>query len=110
MMLPYFKNYLGAKLSEDDYQNIPHPYVEMYTHVTLKTVQLGTTFSTVLFGPLIALARKDTRNMAGLVQRVNRASKIGIGIGLVVGTYIIYIQYYISIVIFPFLYDCLKTI
>ena len=85
MKYPYFQNYFGAELTEDEYQDVKYPYVEMYTHVTLKTVQAGTLFGTLLFGPLIALARKNTRNMKGLIEKIGKAGKVGAGIGLVTG-------------------------
>jgi len=93
MKYPYFQNYFGAELTEDEYQDVKHPYVEMYTHVTLKTVQAGTLFGTLLFGPLIALARKDTRNMKGLVAKVGKAGKVGAGIGLVTGPAMTYSKF-----------------
>ena len=46
------------QLSEEDYQNISNASAEMYSHVTIKTVQMGTTLGTLFFGPLIALSRK----------------------------------------------------
>lgn len=85
MKFPYFQNYAGVQLTEEEYQDIEHPYMEMYTHVTLKTVQSGTLLGTVLFGPLLALVKKDTRNMKGLVTKISKAGSVGAGIGLFVG-------------------------
>lgn len=85
MYLPYFQNYIGVELTEEEYQNINHPYAEMYTHVTLKTIQAGTLLGTILFGPLVALARKESRNVRGLVSKVNRCGRAGAVIGLVAG-------------------------
>lgn len=90
MRYPYFQNFVGVELSEEEFQDIKYPYHEMYFHVTLKTVQAGTLLGTVLFGPVIALARKETRNFQGLVSKVNHAGKIGFGIGLVAGPLMTY--------------------
>ena len=85
MKFPYFQNYAGVQLTEEEYQDIEHPYIEMYTHVTLKTVQSGTLLGTVIFGPLLALVRKDTRNMKGLITKISKAGSVGAGIGLFTG-------------------------
>lgn len=94
MKYPYFQNYAGVQLTEEEYQDIKYPYLEMYTHVTLKTVQSGTLLGTVLFGPLLALIRKDTRNMKGLITKISKAGSVGAGVGLLAGKYFIFIFYY----------------
>jgi len=94
MKYPYFQNYAGVALTEDEYQDIAYPYLEMYTHVTLKTVQSGTLLGTMVFGPLIALVKKDTRSLKGLMAMINRAGSIGAGIGLVAGKYNNYRYFY----------------
>lgn len=85
MKYPFFQNYAGVQLTEDEFQDIKHPYVEMYAHVTLKTVQSGVLLGTAVFGPILALIKKDTRNMKGLMMKVNHAGRVGAGIGLFAG-------------------------
>jgi len=85
MKFPYFQNYFGANLTEDEYQDIEHPFVEVYTHVTLKTLQLGTTFGTLLFGPLIAVARKGKRGTKVLTSKMSRAGMAGVVVGILAG-------------------------
>ena len=85
MLIPYFQNFLGFELNEDELQDIKHPYAEMYTHVTLKSIESGTFLGTLLFGPVLAAVKKETRNMKGLVSRVNKCGKVGAVIGLVAG-------------------------
>ena len=85
MNLQYFENYFGVQLSEEDYQNISNASAEMYSHVTIKTVQMGTTLGTLFFGPLIALSRKKKRTLNGLKRMMTKSGKVGAAVGLVVG-------------------------
>ena len=47
------KNFIGLKLSDEEMKNIPNPRLELYTHVTYKTVQFGTFVGTVVIGPIV---------------------------------------------------------
>ena len=85
MNLQYFENYFGVQLSEEDYQNISNASAEMYSHVTIKTVQMGTTLGTLFFGPLIAFSTKKKRTLNGLKRMMTKSGKVGAAAGLVVG-------------------------
>ena len=85
MNLQYFQNYFGMQLSEEDYQNISNASAEMFSHVIIKTVQMGTTLGTLFFGPLIALSRKKNRTVNGLKRMMTKSGKVGAAAGLVLG-------------------------
>ena len=74
----YIKNHLGFKLSEEEMAEIPYPYTELVIHVTYKNWQSFALLGTVLFGPLAALARRSTRNLAGLAAMTTKAGKFGL--------------------------------
>lgn len=87
MLFPYIQNLLGVKLEDEDFENIKHPYGEMYFHVTLKTVQIGTTLGTLVIAPIIAGVTKSNRNMKGLKRCMLKSGKVGAMVGLVAGRY-----------------------
>ena len=85
MKFPYFQNYLGVRLTPDEFEDIKHPYLELYTHVTMKTVQAGAILGTCLIGPLRAMGSPSSRNWIGLYKTCTRYGRNGVLIGLVAG-------------------------
>jgi len=50
------RNMLGQKLTDDEMRVIKHPAVELYTHVTFKTIQAGALLGMVVIAPVFRLA------------------------------------------------------
>lgn len=55
MSLPMFKNLVGIELSDEEMGDIPHPDVELATHVTIKTVQAGSVIGSLVLAPAFHL-------------------------------------------------------
>ena len=81
----YLKNTMGMSLSDDEMKDIPMPRVELTIHVTTRCVQAFGLLSTVLIGPIAAVVKRDTRNLAGLARRVRVCGKYGVLLGFVAG-------------------------
>ena len=47
---------MGQSLTDDEMQIIKHPAVELYTHVTFKTIQAGALLGMVVIAPVFRLA------------------------------------------------------
>ncbi|KAL3851617.1 hypothetical protein ACJMK2_015350 [Sinanodonta woodiana] len=90
MTAPWFKNYVGVKLSDDQMRDISHPNLELTAHVTMKTVQTFGLIGTMFVGPILALARKDTRNWSGVQAKMTQAGQVGLGLGLLAGPLMTY--------------------
>jgi len=84
MNLSYLKNHLGFKLTDEEMRDIPYPYVELYTHVFIKTAQAFGLLGTVVVGPVSALARSKTRSLAGISSSAYTCGKWGMMLSLVV--------------------------
>ncbi|XP_065666604.1 uncharacterized protein LOC100213118 [Hydra vulgaris] len=82
MKFNYLQNFIGVSLTEEELNDISHPYTELCTHVTLKTVQIGGTFGTFLFGPILAAVRKPK---LGLMNAMVKSGKVGVVLGLMSG-------------------------
>ena len=82
MKFIYIQNLLGVKLTEQNYEDISYPYTELCTHVTCKTVQIGGTLGTFLFGPIFAIVRKPKSNF---INAMTKSGKIGVTLGLIAG-------------------------
>lgn len=89
-MWDYFRNHLGFKLTEEEFENIPHPYVELVTHVSIKNVQLFGGFGTVFVGPLVGVARSHSRSLTGVKQTMTKCGKWGAIIGVVTAPLLVY--------------------
>lgn len=85
MSSEWVKNFAGVQLDDDQMQIIPRPMTELTAHVTIKTVQAGGLLGTMVVGPLVAAAKKDSRNWAGVQQQMTRKGRGGVIIGLVLG-------------------------
>ncbi|KAK2144645.1 hypothetical protein LSH36_740g01073 [Paralvinella palmiformis] len=86
----YLKNHLGYSLTEAEFEDIPNPYLELNSHVTMKTIQAGTLLGTLVFGPLAAVRKQSTRNWAGIVQKATRFGRNGMIIGVGLGPLLVY--------------------
>ena len=72
MSSAWLRNVAGLSVKEDELKAIPYPVLELNLHVTLKCVQTLGTLGTLAFGPLVAIANKDSRNFSGLVKSSTR--------------------------------------
>ena len=88
----YIKNHLGFSLTDDQFEDIPYPITELVTHVTIKHLQAGALVGTTVLGPLYALARQRTRNLAGIGQKAAQFGRNGMIIGLGMGPIVTYMQ------------------
>lgn len=81
----YLKNSLGCSLTDEEMKDIPYPKTELMIHISTRVVQAFGLLGTVLIGPVAAVAKSETRNMAGVAQRAKVCGKYGVLLGLVVG-------------------------
>ena len=81
----WLKNMSGLSLDDDHMQIIPYPTTELALHVTAKTVQAGGLLGFVLFGPVAAAFRKETRNWDGVKRKMMRAGRNGLIVGVILG-------------------------
>ena len=51
------KNFIGLTLTDEEMQDIPNPRLELYTHVTCKTVQFGSFLGFVVLGPIVNMVK-----------------------------------------------------
>lgn len=72
MSLVWLRNMAGFSVKEDELKVIPYPVLELNLHVTLKCVQALGTLGTLVFGPLVGIAKRDSRNFSGLVKSSTR--------------------------------------
>ena len=85
MGMSYLKNHLGFQLTDEEMRDIPYPYVELYTHVSIKTAQLFGFIGTMVVGPISAIVRSKTRSLAGISSSAYKCGKWGVIISLFVG-------------------------
>ena len=88
----YLKNHLGFTLAEQEFEDIPYPYLELNCHVTMKTIQAGAILGTLIFGPLAALRKQSTRNFAGVAQKATRFGRNGMIIGVGLGPLLAFLK------------------
>ncbi|XP_053407349.1 uncharacterized protein LOC123547954 [Mercenaria mercenaria] len=88
----WLKNLCGSSLDDETMQKIAHPALELGTHVTIKTVQSFGLLGTVLVGPVVAVARAETRNWSGLQHNMTRAGRGGLILGLFAGPLLTYLK------------------
>lgn len=86
----YLKNHMGMKLTDAEYEEIPHPHAELVLHVIIKNFQAFSVLSTFVFGPIAAVSRKSTRNLQGLMAMTTKASKVGLVLSPFTGTAMTY--------------------
>lgn len=92
MSSEWVKNMCGAQLDDETMQKIPNPMLELTLHVTTKTIQSFGLLGTVLVGPIAAVARKETRNWPGIKQKMTRAGRGGLILGVVMGPAMTYMK------------------
>ncbi|KAK2146259.1 hypothetical protein LSH36_622g02000 [Paralvinella palmiformis] len=80
----YFKNLAGVNLTDEERGNVPHPYAELITHVTLKAMQAGAILGAGVIGPAVSVAGGH-RDGKSIQEAAYKYGKGGIALGLVVG-------------------------
>ena len=80
---------LGQKLTDDEMGKIKHPAVELYAHVTFKTIQAGALLGMGLIGPAVRLA-VGPRTLAAINEAGVRYATNGAIIGIPLGPLLTY--------------------
>jgi len=83
--VPWFKNFLGFEVTDDQIGNIPYPYAELHAHVVMKTAQAFGLLGTLVVGPVVALAHSETRSFAGIKSSACKCGKWGVMLSFVAG-------------------------
>ena len=82
--LPFLRNMLGQKLTEDELQAVKHPALELYWHVTLKNVQAFALLGLCVAGPVVQVIR-GPRTFKAISETSLKYGKIGALIGIPIG-------------------------
>jgi len=85
MSVSWLKNHLGFELTDQQMRDIPYPYVELHTHVIIKTAQAFGLLGTLVVGPVLAIARSETRSFAGIKSSACKCGKWGVMLSFVAG-------------------------
>ena len=85
----WWRNLLGQKLTDDEMREIKHPALELYTHVTFKTVQAGALLGMVVIAPVFRLA-VGPRTLLAVKETALRYGRNGAIIGLPLGPLMTY--------------------
>jgi len=85
MNVPWLKNFLGFEVTDEQMRNIPYPYAELHAHVIMKTAQAFGLLGTLVVGPVVALARSETRSFAGVKSSACTCGKWGVMLSFVAG-------------------------
>jgi len=85
MNVPWLKNFLGFEVTDEQMHNIPYPYAELHAHVIMKTAQAFGLLGTLVVGPVVALARSETRSFAGIKSSACKCGKWGVMLSFVAG-------------------------
>ena len=83
------RNLLGQKLTDDEMGKIKHPAVEVYAHVTFKTIQAGALLGMVVIAPAVRLA-VGPRTLAAVTETALRYGRNGAIIGVPLGPLMMY--------------------
>lgn len=92
MASEWLKNMCGATLDDEAMKNVPYPKTELTVHVTTKTIQSFGLLGTVLVGPIAAAVKKDTRNWAGVKNKMTRCGRNGLILGVIMGPFATYMK------------------
>jgi hypothetical protein len=90
MSWPWFKNFVGVTLTDEEMRKIPRPTTELTIHVTMKTVQAFGLLGTCVVGPLSAVLSSSTRNVVGIKSNALKYGKWGVVLGVVAGPLMTY--------------------
>lgn len=90
MSWTWFKNIVGASLSDEEMRDIPRPYLELTIHVTDKCIEAFGLLGTCVVGPASAMLRSSTRNAEGIKSRATSCGKWGVVLGVVAGPLMTY--------------------
>ena len=85
----WFRNMLGQKLTDEEMGDIKHAAVEVYTHVTFKTIQAGALLGMVIIAPAVRLA-VGPRTLAAVTETAIRYGRNGAVIGIPLGPLMTY--------------------
>ena len=87
--MSWLKNMLGQKLTDEQMRDIDHPALELYTHVTFKTIQAGAIAGMIIIAPAVRLAR-GPRTMAAIGETAIRFGRNGAVAGVPLGPLLVY--------------------
>ena len=69
---------LDQVLTVEEYEDIPHPRLELHAHVLVKNIEAGCILGMVVIGPLVGLVRG--RSLAAAMAGGARGGRVGVGI------------------------------
>ncbi|ELT88732.1 hypothetical protein CAPTEDRAFT_21433 [Capitella teleta] len=78
-------NTLGLRLDEGKLRQIPTPRFELFSHITLKTVQAGAVIGGVLAAPITTGIKGECGNCEASCDRAYRFGTQGMKIGAIAG-------------------------
>ena len=85
----WLRNMLGQKLTDKEMGIIDHPAVELYAHVTLKTIQAGALLGMAVITPVACLAI-GPRTLVAVKETALRYGRNGAAIGVPLGPLLTY--------------------
>lgn len=85
----WFRNILGQKLTDEEMANIKYPRVELYSHVTFKTIQAGALLGMIVIAPAVRLAA-GPRTLKAVTETALRYGRNGAIIGIPLGSLMTY--------------------
>lgn len=85
----WFRNMMGQKLADEEMEQIKYPRMELYTHVTFKTIQAGALLGMVLIAPAVRLV-SGPRTLNAISETALRYGRNGALIGIPLGPLMTY--------------------
>ena len=85
----WFRNMMGQKLADEEMGQIKYPRMELYTHVTFKTIQAGALLGMVLIAPAVRLV-SGPRTLNAISETALRYGRNGALIGIPLGPLMTY--------------------
>ncbi|KAK2572638.1 hypothetical protein P5673_001611 [Acropora cervicornis] len=85
----WFRNMMGQKLADEEMGEIKYPRMELYTHVTFKTIQAGALLGMVLIAPAVRLV-SGPRTLNAISETALRYGRNGALIGIPLGPLMTY--------------------
>jgi hypothetical protein len=85
MSWPWFKNFFGLTVTDEEMRKIPRPYPELMLHATFKSIQAFGLLGTFVAGVLSAVLVSSTRNFSDIKTNAVSYGKWGVVCGLFAG-------------------------
>ncbi|KAH3889293.1 hypothetical protein DPMN_013346 [Dreissena polymorpha] len=85
MSVEWLRNLAGASLTEEEMQRVPYPKTELTAHVSIRFMQFNGLIGTWIIGPILALSKKEHRNLSCLKAKMTKAGRAGVFLGVPFG-------------------------